>query len=295
MEARDYGLTIHPHGVTFRSDRRPRVVGTDGVIYATRIVGGAGGCRSSVRGLSAANQRKLAMKAANAGGQFAALVTLTYHGLAIDGEPEDARNLRIARRAKADLNRFLSAMRRRLGRYLWVMEFQKRGVVHFHLLAELQVELARVSLAWCRVTGELGDIAAMQHSVRVDDVRDQMAARSYIGRYLGKVDQKVLPSGVERAGRWWGCARSLRLTVLDFVLTCEADSDATHTAGVRTVRMARKWLSRKLGWKFRGGSFVSWGDKLTVRLATAVRELRAYYGDARPWSESAERAEGGTR
>jgi len=283
MEARDYGLMVHPHGVTLRSDRRWRGVTDDGVIYTTRLAGGVGGPRSTVRGFSRASQRNLAMKAANGGGEFAALVTLTYHGLTVAGEPEDTRNLRIARRAKADLNRFLSSTRRELGRYLWVMEFQRRGVVHFHMLAERQIESARASLAWCRATGELGDLAAMRHSVRVDDVRDQMAARSYVGRYLGKVDQKALPPGVDRAGRWWGCARSLRLLVLDSVLTCEADCDAPNPAGVRTVRAARKWLTRQLGWKFRGGSFVSWGVRLVPRLALAVRELREFYGPALPW------------
>src|SRR5262245_32973043 len=131
MEAKDYGLRIHPHGVVLRSDRRARGVTDDGVEFTFQLARG-GGRRSGVQGVSRASQRNLGMKAANAGGEFAALLTLTYHGLAKEGEAEAARNLRIARRAKADLNRFLSAMRRLLGRCLWVMEFQRRGVIHFH-------------------------------------------------------------------------------------------------------------------------------------------------------------------
>jgi len=282
MEAGDYGLRIHPHGVALRSDRRVRGITDDGVEFTFALASG-GGLRSSVRGFSRASRRNLAMKAANAGGQFSGLLTLTYHGVAREGEAEEARNLRIARRAKVDLNRFLATLRRPLGRYLWVLEFQKRGVVHFHVLCEHIVERARVSLAWCRATGELGDLDAMRHSAQVDPVRSEMAARSYVGRYLGKVDQKALPPGVARAGRWWGCSRGLRLVVVDEVLTCEAGSDATNPAGVRTVRVLRRWLSRQLGWKFRGGSFVSWGDGLVPRLLQALRELRGFYGPSLPW------------
>ena len=54
------------------------------------------------------------------------------------------------------------------------------------------------------------------------------------------------------------------------------------------MRILRRWLSRRLGWKFRGGSFVSWGDRLVPRLLTAIRELRAFFGPAVPWSESVE-------
>jgi len=283
MEQDDYGLTVHPHGVVLRSDRRPRSITEHGEIVTLDVMP-TGGRRGSIRAFTRASQRKLAMKAANVSAHFVSLLTLTYHGLPEEGEPERERNVRIARRGKEDLNRFLTSMRRALGRYFWVMEFQRRGVVHFHLLCEREVGADRVSLAWCRATGELGDVAAMRHSARVDQVRDQRAARSYLGRYLGKVDQKNLPPGIEQAGRWWGSSRSLRPVVLDSVLTCEAGSAATHAAGVRSVRVLRRWLSRQLGWKFRGGSFVSWGDRLVPRLLRAVSEVRAFYGKSEPWS-----------
>lgn len=287
-----YGIKILAHGVVLHSDRRVRVWGEDGVLQAVKA-SSSGGRRDRVRGFSLASQRNLAMVAANVGGVFRSLLTLTYHGLTVEGEPEDARNLRIAHRAKRDLNRFLSAMRRVLGRYLWVMEFQTRGVVHFHALAEHTVTQERASVAWCRATGELGDQLAARHAVRVDDVRDQMAARNYLGRYLGKVEQKALPPGVAMAGRWWGRSRGLALVVLDEVLSCEADCDVPVPAGVRTVRTLKRWLSRQLGWKFRGGSFVSWGDQLTGRLAVAARELREFYGLAQPWGVA--ESDGGAR
>lgn len=282
MDTGDYGLRVLPHGVVWRSDRRVRVWDGDGVlrvISPTR----SGGRRDSVRGFSRASQRNLAMVAANVGGSFRSHVTLTYHGLAVEGEDERSRNLRIARRAKRDLNRFLSATRRLLGRYLWVMEFQRRGVVHFHALCEHEIEQERVSLAWCRATEELGDAHAAKHAALVEAIRDERAARNYVGRYLGKVEQKELPAGVAAAGRWWGRSRGLEIVVLEEVLTCEAGCDVPVAAGVRTLRSVRRWLSGELGWKFRGGAFVSWGDRLTGRLVEVVRELRRFYGESRPW------------
>lgn len=281
---KDYGLTVHPHGVVWHSDRRMRVWSKDGVLEAFRpkVVGRR---RQRVQSFSKTSQRRLAMVAANVGGQFRSHLTLTYHGLTVAGEDEAARNLRIAVRAKRDLNRFLTSMRRMLGLYLWVMEFQRRGVVHFHALCEHLVEQERVAMAWCRSTGELGDIHAAQHAARVDAIRDERAARCYVGRYLGKVDQKSLPAGIVSAGRWWGRSRRLKLVVLEQVLTCEADSVVPIEAGVRTVRAARRWLRRELGWKFRGGAFVSWGDRLTGRLRAVVAQLRGYFGEARRWSD----------
>jgi len=82
MEAGDYGLTIHPHGVVLHSDRRPRSVTCHGEIVATQLPGG-GGRRQKIRGFSKASKRKLAMKAANAPARFVSLLTLTYHGLVV--------------------------------------------------------------------------------------------------------------------------------------------------------------------------------------------------------------------
>jgi hypothetical protein len=195
-----------------------------------------------------------------------------------DDEDETERNHRVAARSKRDLNRFLSCMRSELGLYVWVQEFQRRGVVHYHALCTKEVAAERVTLAWCRATGELDDIHAMRHAAQVEPIRDESAARAYLGRYLGKLRQKTLPVGVGNAGRWWGRSRRLRLVPVEEIVTCEFREGAPISAGVRIVRGVRRWLSRELGWKFRGGSFVSWGEKLAPRLAVVVRDLRAFYG-----------------
>lgn len=294
MVAQDYGLTVYAHGVVLHSDRRVRVWDEDGVLRVLTFVR-TGGRRDRVSGFSRASRRNLAMVAANASGRFRSHLTLTYRALAVSGEDEGERNLRIVRRAKRDLNRFLSATRREIGRYVWVMEFQRRGVVHFHALCEHEIAQERVALAWCRSTGELGDVHAEQHAALVESIRDERAARNYVGRYLGKVDQKSLPPGVAAAGRWWGRSKGLEFVELERVLGCEAGGGVPVSAGVCTLRGVRRWLRGELGWKFAGGAFVSWGDRLVPRLLAVVRQLRARYGEAKPWGNGVDEAEGGAR
>lgn len=55
-------------------------------------------------------------------------MTPRYHAIAEAGEGEAALNLRVPRRAMRDFNWFISATGREVGRRLWVMEFQSRGV-----------------------------------------------------------------------------------------------------------------------------------------------------------------------
>lgn len=281
---KDYGLTIHPQGVVLRSDRRYRYHDDNGALRVAARRGGTGR-RQGVAGFSKASQRNLAMVAANADAAFRWHLTLTYHAIEVPGEDERALNERIAKRAKRDLNRFLSAVRRSLGRYLWVMEFQARGVLHFHVLCEHEIAHQMATLAWCRSTDELGDADAMRHAVRVQEVRSERAARYYLGRYLGKVDQKKLPPGVQAAGRWWGRSRGVELITVDYIVSGREGHDDVDVAGVRIVRTARKWLSRDLGWKFQGGSFVSWGGRLTGRLRGVVCRLRDYFGTPGPFPD----------
>jgi hypothetical protein len=92
-------------------------------------------------------------------------------------------------------------MRRELGAYLWVQEFQVRGVVHYHALCEGEVSEERVALSWCRATEELDDAAALKHATKVDRVESQSSAKWYLARYIGKARQKLLPAGVEDGWR----------------------------------------------------------------------------------------------
>ena len=279
-----YGLGVFKNGVVVRSDGRLRWPG-EAVLMPARLQGAGGrrtgAARGSDRGkvgeLSRKSARRLAFIVANAATRFRSLLTLTYHAV-FSGVEDGLRNARIVKRSKADLNRFLCCMRRELGGYLWVQEFQQRGVIHYHVICEGEPSQERVSLVWCRAIDALDDAAALRYGAKVDAIRGEHEARVYLGVYVGKQRQKMLPAGVKAAGRWWGRARRLTLDALTCVETC-ASGRAQHSAAeVRIVRGVRRYLRGRLGFKFRSGMLLDWGGNLSRSVAHMVVELRRYYG-----------------
>ncbi len=276
---RDYGIQVFTHGIVYHSDRRRRARATGEVVDEPKRHGKHRE-RGRVRGFTKASQRRLEFVTANAATFFRTLLTLTYHapGATWD-DPE--RNGRVARRSKRDLNRFLSCLRGELGAYVWAREFQQRGAVHYHLLCEKEIADARVKVAWCRATDELSDGHALQHAAQAETLRGERNARNYLGRYLGKEKQKLLPAGVSRAGRWWGRSRSMPLALLDESVTATREAHELDSVAVRVVRGVRAYVSKRVGWKFRGGKFVNWGGALCEDVRRVMGGLREFYAGGR--------------
>lgn len=116
---------------------------------------------------------------------YAKFVTLTY-----------AENMQDIEQAAVDLNRWLMKVRRKCGkvRYLWVMEFQKRGAIHYHLLLDYQ---PIIPWQWLQDSWPHGDagIKAIRH---VDNVG------AYIAKYMAKLDDRRLDGH-----RAFGCSRNM--------------------------------------------------------------------------------------
>lgn len=286
MMMKEHGLRIFAGGIDLHGDRRRRSWSEVGVEEIEKLQYRERGPRGRVKAFSEASRKRLELIAASATNQFRSLLTLTYHARCEAWEDDAARNGRIACRSKRDLNRFLSAMRRELGAYLWIQEFQARGVVHYHVVCEGEVSAERVSLSWSRATDALDDAAALKYGAKVDRIEHQAGARWYIGRYLSKARQKLLPAGVEAGKRWWGRSRSVVLGVLaDVVVLPEGESVPRPTAA-RVLRCVRRFMSGELGFRFRGGLIVDWNGKLAARAAALVGPLRAYFG-REAWDECA--------
>jgi len=273
----DYGVQIYSAGIVFHLDGRPRVRDEDGErLAAPGIL--QRGRRGRIGKLTRSSLTRLEFIAANAAGRFATLLTLTYHGNQEAGEDEALRNFRIAKRSKCDLNRFFSSLRGELGAYLWVQEFQARGVVHYHVMCEGRPSCERVMLAWVRATGQLEDEAARKHSVKVDAIRGEHEVRSYLGRYLGKSRQKSLPEGVSSAGRWWGRSKGLKLQLVRELVTQGQAEGLPRAAACRVARSLRAWLSKRLGYRVRGGVFRDWAGRFAAEAVPVLDALQAFYG-----------------
>lgn len=171
--------------------------------------------RGVVDDFSDSSRRRLAW--AYSQGPWLGMLTLTYPGSQIlDRE-----------KTKKHLDSFLKQLQRRNIPYLWIMEFQRRGQVHYHVwvgrnlsdttdpvLEQRQRRFfpwRRLMMAWLRIIGEdknrqaqavaLHPMSYQQWEVRVGN--------NYAAKYADKRRQKGLPVGVGSMGRWWGRSRGL--------------------------------------------------------------------------------------
>lgn len=277
-----YGLKVHPYAVQLRSDGRPRY--PDGGLFKGSSWEITGKKHLALRGMvgswSRASARRLRLLALNCGGAFRSLLTLTYRAQAQAWEGQGQRNRRISKRSKADLHRFLRCLRKELGDYLWVQEFQKRGVIHYHVLCARLVSKERVGQVWTRASGQAGDASVLRHGVDVQETRSERGARDYVGRYVGKESQKHLPVGVNQAGRWWGSSRTLKPVVLEEVVWLDTRDELIHLRELRICRDLRTYLRKAFGFKYRGGAIIDLHGRFSARLPGMVARLREHYGQS---------------
>lgn len=135
------------------------------------------------------------------------------------------------REPKEALKKFVRSFRTMFGpdwQWAWVMEWQLRGVVHFHLFFERDLierygysveELTRhghlvkvirgflddwIVRKWIACVGDdHEDFQKFQRGGILEMLRTPDAAARYVAKEAGKRAQKQLPDGVNAAGRWW--------------------------------------------------------------------------------------------
>lgn len=139
--------------------------------------------------------------------------------------------------AKKHLNTFLMRFRR-LGevRYIWKMELQERGAIHFHLALWLpdemyppgwsgskakrwQYTVQRVSAAWNEIS-QPNNNNHLAYGTNVRDCYNWRMFTGYMSKYLSKDQQpeRVDPATGEvidlNTGRWWATSRNLDFSAL---------------------------------------------------------------------------------
>lgn len=87
---------------------------------------------------------------------------------------------------------------------LWVMEFQKRGAIHYHIWCSHFVPKQKLRRAWNKIIGEKTDTPSTD--IRRWKVYTKSGLSSYVRKYAAKQIQKELPEELKEtgAGRWWG-------------------------------------------------------------------------------------------
>jgi len=270
-----YGVQVYRGGIVLHRDQRK--FGWEGGQFGPLKREVVRGDRKPIAAFSEPSRKRFEFIAANCACEFKSLITLTYHAEAQNWEDVEGRNLRIVRRSKTDLQRFLNCMRKELGHYIWVQEFQGRGVIHYHLLCEGEPSQERCTWAWLRATGEWRDEQAIEHAVKVDAVKGERQVRSYLGRYLGKGRQKNLPPGIDGAGRWWCRSRGLKLVMLRQIISHSPQGGNMRHEAVCVLRSFRRWLSGEVHFRVTSGMFIDWPGKLSARAVQVVDGLIAFY------------------
>lgn len=207
--------------------------------------------RGEVRQFSDVSRRRLSWIYAQ--GPWVSMITLTYH----NDFPDPVEG-------KRQLGRWLEGLTRRGIRYLWVLEWQRRGVPHYHVwldhsFADCPLSEDKIRQhswrplmeSWLRISGQDSDDAARSFSLHQRSYVDWeiRVGNNYAAKYAEKQQQKGLPPGVETYGRWWGCSRGVNLPESVRIIDVDPESpDCQLTESVIYRRQVRRALS---AWKNR--------------------------------------------
>lgn len=169
--------------------------------------------RGTVQMFSPKSASRLTRMARNASPALISQFCLTYHQALPDGAT-----------CKKDLDAWLKVLRRAapgVG-YLWILEFQTRGVPHFHVWLTVpfsETLWKSLGAAWNRIAEPSSQEHLWWHTEpRVDPhtgklqrsmLNWEMNGGGYLRKYMSKLAQKCVPDGFGWCGRFWGATRGL--------------------------------------------------------------------------------------
>ena len=212
--------------------------------------------RGVIKALSHRSRRRLNFVLRNAWPKWVAFITLTYPAVFPASGLE----------CKKHLDRFLRAMKKRwpYTRYFWVLEFQERGAPHFHIVVNAFIPKAWISAQWARSV--FGDVSSpyrcdlLRAGTRVEGVRrDKAGVCKYFAKYAAKQEQKEVPGFFQDVGRFWGSSRDLVRRVAKYISWGFNYSSLQYKVLYRTVRVLRRYIKSKWGYKCRRQGFIAIG------------------------------------
>lgn len=184
--------------------------------------------RGDIRAFSFESAKNFRRLLRNTSDMWKAMVTLTYPGDSLWWNADQLQARRctrcpeieraacrkhIVRPCKEHVRAFTAWLSRRKLAYVWMLEFQERGVPHFHFLIAGRVDKNELSRRWYEIVSS-GDPRHLAAGTGVQGVKDPDHAGAYLGSYLTKLGQKTVPEGFEKVGRFWGASRCLKKELL---------------------------------------------------------------------------------
>jgi len=214
------GLVVYPGGIVIKRS-----------CNLIQLGGRHAHIRAEVTMLSKRSLNRLALLVRSSGIKWRSVWTLTYGvNYPMSGKV-----------AKRNLNAFLVATRREFGPYdyFWVLEFQHRGAVHFHIATTLGepdiFQRANFARIWARIAQPedwsyctwplnpksrspsrvLSTRQAVEHvhghQKAWEIVREHDGMSRYLAKYANKLRQKEVPVWYRNVGRFWGTSKGVKL------------------------------------------------------------------------------------
>lgn len=181
--------------------------------------------------------------------------------------------------------------------YFWVLEWQGRGVPHYHIWLDRELtpeEVLYFGKRWVKITIKYNDTKKAYDfhtgrlSNRIYGLWDVRVGVNYASKYASKSEQKGLPLNIESYGRWWGKSNDFEtIPELQVIYDSEKPEDQITTKEMikcnrdfhRCIRHWKKkgkktYKRRKTG-ALRGFTFVL----SPTRKAAIVRILEYHKGN----------------
>jgi hypothetical protein len=201
--------------------------------------------RSAISGFSEKSKRNLRFLAGNTSRPLISQFCLTYHKTTPNGVT-----------VKKHLNTWLTRLRQRFPEvaYLWVLEFQSRGVPHFHVWLSLPHDLPGLrnilAVSWNKIAEPDNETHLAFHKHKSNFIAWEMYNASYACKYLDKECQKHVPTGFVGVGRFWGNSRGL-LAIPEEITSDDLEHLIPSTVDEETGEVhdhdAYSWVIRQLG------------------------------------------------